>query len=259
VPVRFVWIEFKINNMSKTDLYIVTGSSKGIGKALVQQLLEDPNNQVIGMARSQEQLPHPRFKALAIDLSSLQDILGNIDVMFPSGDFSKIVLINNAGWIGEIQHLGKMSAESIYKIFVLNTIAPTILMNAFVEKYAGLKKIERLMVNISSGAAKKAVDGWACYSSSKAAVDMLSKAAALEAELDDTGIRVFSVAPGVVDTAMQSDIRSADKKAFSLLDKFVGLKENKQLSTPEHSASKLIELIQNPNRFQAVLQDVREY
>lgn len=245
--------------MAKTALYIVTGSSKGIGKALVQQLLEDPNNQVVGVARSQEQLLHPRFKSLTIDLSSLQEILDNIDNMLPSGDFARVVLINNAGWIGEIEHLGKMAAESIYKVFVLNTIAPTILMNAFIKKYVGLKESERLIINISSGAAKKAIDGWSCYSSSKAAINMLSEAAALEAEMDETGIKVFSVAPGVVDTAMQSDIRSADKKSFSLLEKFVDLKENKQLSTPEHSASKLIELIQDPDRFQGVLQDVRHY
>ncbi|WP_291783623.1 SDR family NAD(P)-dependent oxidoreductase [Cecembia sp.] len=245
--------------MSKTALYIVTGSSKGIGKALVQQLLKDPNNQVIGVARSQEQLKNPRFKGLAMDLSNLQEILKNVDAMFPSGDFGKIALVNNAGWIGEIEHLGKMSPESIYKIFALNTISPTILMNAFIEKYAGLKEAERLIVNISSGAAKKAIDGWACYSSSKAAINLLSEAAALEAELDESGIRVFSVAPGVVDTAMQSDIRAADKKSFSLLDKFVGLKENKLLSTPDHSASKLIALMEEPERFKGVLQDVREY
>lgn len=245
--------------MSKTALYIVTGSSKGIGKALVQQLLEDPNSQVIGVARSQGQLPHPRFKGLAIDLSNFQEILDHIDLMFPINDFEKVVLVNNAGWIGEIEHLGEMSSESIYKVFVLNTIAPTVLMNAFIKKYTGLKAAERLIINISSGAAKKAIDGWACYSSSKAAINMLSEAAALESELDKTGIRVFSVAPGVVDTAMQADIRSADIKAFSLLEKFVGLKENQQLSTPEYSASKLVELISDPAKFKDVLQDVREY
>ena len=245
--------------MSKQALYIVTGSSKGIGKALVQQLLENPNNQVIGVARSQVQIKNARFKGLSVDLSDFQDILNHIDEICPEETFEKVVLVNNAGWIGEIEHLGKMSPESIFKIFVLNTIAPALLMNAYVKKYADLKKMERLIVNISSGAAKKAVDGWACYSSSKAAINMLSETAALEAELGKTGIRVFSVAPGVVDTDMQSDIRSADKHAFSLLDKFVGLKENHQLSTPEYAASKLIELMDNPDKFRAVLQDVREY
>lgn len=245
--------------MSKPTLYIVTGSSKGIGKALVDQLLKGPNNQVIGVARSQEQLSHPRFKGLSVDLSNFQEVLGIIDQLFPAEDFQKAVLVNNAGWIGEIEHLGKMSPESIYKIFVLNTIVPTLLMNAFIKKYGDQKAMDRLIINISSGAAKKAIDGWACYSSSKAAINMLSEAAALEAELDKTGIRIFSVAPGVVDTDMQSDIRSADKKAFSLLDKFVGLKENQQLSTPEYAASKLIELMDNPDKFHAVLQDVREY
>ncbi|WP_304518190.1 SDR family NAD(P)-dependent oxidoreductase [Cecembia rubra] len=244
---------------SKSALYIVTGSSKGIGEALVKKLLEEPNNRVIGMARSQMELFHPNFKFIQIDLSNFQEILEHIDDIFPEESFAKVVLVNNAGWIGEIVHLGNMTPVGIYKTFVLNTIAPTVLMNAFIKKYGNQMKVERLIVNISSGAAKKAIDGWACYSASKAAINMLSEAVAIEASLDNTGIRVFSVAPGVVDTDMQSEIRKAEVESFSSLSKFVGLKENQLLSTPDHAAKKLLELIQNPENFEEVLQDVREF
>lgn len=245
--------------LSKSALYIVTGSSKGIGEALVKKLLEEPNNRVIGMARSQMELFHPNFKFIQIDLSNFQEILEHIDDIFPEESFAKVVLVNNAGWIGEIVHLGNMTPVGIYKTFVLNTIAPTVLMNAFIKKYGNQMEVERLIVNISSGAAKKAIDGWACYSASKAAINMLSEAVAIEASLDNTGIRVFSVAPGVVDTDMQSEIRKAEVESFSSLSKFVGLKENQLLSTPDHAAKKLLELIQNPGHFEEVLQDVREF
>lgn len=257
-PIRLD-LEQKCHSMSKITLYIVTGSSKGIGKAIVDQLLENPKNQVIGLARSRQELVHSRFLGLALDLSNMQEILDNLDGILPDGDFEKIVLVNNAGMIGPIEHLGSLDPRKIQEVFMLNTIVPTVLMNSFVHKYGNRKEMERVIVNISSGAARKAIDGWACYSASKSAINMLSEAAALEAALDHTGIRIFSVAPGVVDTAMQADIRSADEKAFSSLSKFVSLKENEKLSSPKHTAKKLIELIENTGRFDGVQQDVREY
>lgn len=245
--------------MSKNALFIVTGTSKGIGKALVDLLLENPDNQVIGISRSQKPIDNPRFSRFNVDLSDFGQVLESLGKIFTIGEFRKIVLINNAGWIGEIKHLGKLDPASIQKIFMLNTVAPTILMNAFIHQYSHKKDAERIIINISSGAAKKAIDGWSCYSASKSAVNMLSEAASIEASLDKTGIRVFSVAPGVVDTEMQSEIRLADEESFSSLSKFVGLKENQLLNTPAHAAKKILELIQNPEHFQAVLQDVREY
>lgn len=245
--------------MVRDKLYIVTGSSKGIGEALVGQLLGDPKNHVIGVARSQKSLPNPRFTALSLDLTKIEEVLANLKQFFPAGDFQEVVLVNNAGWIGEIQHLGKIEPESIQRIFMLNTIIPTVLMNAFIKVYGNQKEINRMIVNISSGAAKKAIDGWSCYSASKAAVNMLGEAAAAEAKLDKNGIRIFSVAPGVVDTAMQAEIRSADGESFSSLSRFVELKEKNQLSSPSFAAGKIIELIQNAEKFDEVLLDVREF
>jgi benzil reductase ((S)-benzoin forming) len=245
--------------MPKSALYIITGSSKGIGKALVGELLIKDENLVIGIARSKHETDHPRFLNFALDLSDMEGILRNLDRIMPKGDFDKIVLVNNAGIIGPIEHLGSLDPKSIHQVFMLNTIAPAILMNAFVHKYGNLKETDRLIINISSGAAKKAIDGWACYSASKSAINMLSEAAVVEAALDATGIRIFSVAPGVVDTGMQAEIRSADVRAFSTLPKFIGLKENQQLSSPIHTAAKIMELIDNSFRFKEVHQDVREY
>lgn len=245
--------------MSKTSLYIVTGSSKGIGKALVEKLLEKSENHVIGIARSRQIWANPRFLGLTLDLSNLEEISENLDKMMPLGDFDRIILVNNAGMIGPLKHLGSLAAEQIHQVLMLNTIAPAVLMNAFVKKYGKLKEKERIIINISSGAAKKVIDGWACYAASKSALNMLSEAAAVEAAMDQTGIRIFAVAPGVVDTAMQAEIRSADEDTFSSLSKFVGLKENNQLSSPQHAAEKLIELIENADRFEGVLQDVRQY
>jgi benzil reductase ((S)-benzoin forming) len=169
------------------------------------------------------------------------------------------VLINNAGVIGEIAHLGKSSNQSIRQIFAINTIAPAILMNAFVKKYAQSKEAEKIVVNISSGAATKAIDGWSGYSASKAALNMLTQTAQVESDLKQSGIRFFAVAPGVVDTDMQQEIRNASTHDFSSLPKFIGLKENSQLSSPEYAAEKIMYLIENEEKFKEVIQDVRNF
>ncbi|PRY85312.1 SDR family NAD(P)-dependent oxidoreductase [Mongoliibacter ruber] len=239
-------------------LYIITGSSKGIGKALVSQLLENKQNSVIGLARSKQTIDKENFQGLEIDLSNVANIEANMDSIFPEGDFSKIVLINNAGWIGPISHIGNLRNQDVQSLFDLNVVAPMLLMNAFVKKYADVEA-EKTVINISSGAAKKAIDGWAGYSSSKAALNMMTEAAQVEADLDGSKIKYFALAPGVVDTDMQTDIRGASEKDFSKLDKFQKLKSNNELSSPQEAAEKILYLIDNRDQFEGVIQDVREY
>lgn len=239
-------------------LYIITGSSKGIGKALVSQVLKDKNNKVVGVARSEQDFEKDNFQSVKMDLSNVKEIEAKIGAILPEGDFSKIVLINNAGWIGRIAHIGNLENSDVQNLFDLNVVAPMVLMNAFVKKY-GNAVAEKTVVNISSGAAKKAIDGWAGYSSSKAALNMMTEAAQAEADLDGTGIRYFALAPGVVDTEMQSDIRGASEKDFSKLDKFKKLKSNNELSSPQDAAEKILYLIENRDKFEGVMQDVREF
>lgn len=242
------------------DVFVVTGSSKGIGKALVEQLLQRPNIQVIGLSRSKSDILHERFEEKLVDLSDLEALNLIYQSIFPDlTGVSKVVLVNNAGWIGPIAHIGKLEVQDIEKIFRVNTIAPLLLMDAFVRKYGAQSNLQKLVVNISSGAASKAIDGWSTYSASKAAVQMMSQTAQKEADLDGTGIRYFSVAPGVVDTDMQADIRAADLSDFSALERFRSLKEGSQLSSPEEAGEKILFLIDHPNKFQEVVQDVRNF
>lgn len=245
--------------MSPSSLYIITGSSKGIGEALVDLLLKDEYSKVIGISRSEVIKEKPNYTHLVIDLIDIEELIDRLKEIFPKEEFKKIVLVNNAGWIGEIDHFGKLEDKSIKNIFEINTIAPAILMNAFVGKYGDRVNTERIVLNISSGAAKKSVDGWSGYSASKAALDMLTKTAQLEGDLDKNGIRFFSVAPGVVDTAMQTEIRSASEDSFSSLTKFQSLKDNNQLWSPQHAAEKLLFLINHSDQFPEVLQDVRDF
>jgi benzil reductase ((S)-benzoin forming) len=171
-------------------------------------------------------------------------------------NFERIVLINNAGTLGDVGPLGVLDNDQLEKLFNINITAPAILMNAFVEHYK-TSSAEKIIMNISSGAGKNPVDGWSGYCASKAALDMISEVAAKEANLQGNSIKVFSVAPGVVDTEMQSQIRETDEQRFSGKKKFVNFKEQGQLADAGEVAGKLLKIIENAGKYDEVKLDVR--
>ncbi|MBD8491215.1 SDR family NAD(P)-dependent oxidoreductase [Echinicola sp. CAU 1574] len=239
------------------NLYILTGCSKGLGKALLDKLVGSEKNQVIGISRSAME-SGDGFTHVELDLADSAGLIKELSSIFPPGNFKKIVLINNAGWIGEIGPLGKLDPTGIAKINAVNVVAPAILINEYVRKYYD-QKCEKLVVNISSGAASKDVDGWSGYCSSKAALNRMTRVAQVESELKGYGINYYALSPGIVDTPMQADIRSADQENFSGLKKFKAFKSNNELSSPEAVAEKVLYLIDHLDEFTEVIQDVRDF
>jgi len=242
----------------KKSIYIITGSSKGLGKALVQHLSQNENNQIIGISRSGLNIQQDNYTDLKIDLSDTVTLVQHLDKIFPADNYERIVLINNAGWIGEIAPLGKLDPKGIADIQTINVIAPAILMNAFIQKYKDLKA-KKLVINISSGAAEKNMDGWSGYSSSKAALNRMTETAQAESILHGFGTTYFALSPGIIDTPMQEAIRSASAQNFSQIETFKDYKNNQQLSSPEEVTEKIVYLIENADSYSGVLQDVRKF
>ncbi|GGF41948.1 SDR family NAD(P)-dependent oxidoreductase [Echinicola rosea] len=239
------------------NLYILTGCSKGLGKTLLEVLLADKENMVVGISRSPME-ETGNFKHHSLDLAHSEELSGKLAAVFPEGDFEKAVLINNAGWIGEIAPIGRLDPTGIATIHAVNVVAPAILMNAFVHTFGG-RSLKKTVVNISSGAAEKNMDGWSGYSSSKAALNRLTFVAQEESDLKGYGIRYFALSPGIVDTPMQADIRAAKEEDFSNLSKFKSFKENQELTSPDAVAQKVMYLLDHEGDFGDVLQDVRMF
>ena len=96
----------------------------------------------------------------------------------------------------------------------------------------------------SSGAGRHAIDAWGAYCASKAALDMFSET--ISEELKGREIKnwkIYSIAPGVVDTNMQDEIRNAKPEDFLVKKKFIDLKNNNELANPTIVASKLYEIV----------------
>jgi benzil reductase ((S)-benzoin forming) len=245
------------------NYYYITGTSRGIGKAFAEYLLENPANNVIGISR-QRSIERPNYRHFYLDLS---DPTALSEFKFElHAHAKKIYLINNAGTLGFIKPVGKLEASIIIKNYTLNLIAPSVLTNAFINCYNSTDA-EKVIVNISSGAGKSPVDGWAVYCASKAGVDMFSRVVDMEQKIRaqhpsaavHKGFNIFSIAPGVVDTEMQGEIRKATKDDFSSLEKFIEYKAHNHLSDPVEVSRKFFNILNNVGEIKNVLSSIRDY
>jgi len=236
------------------NYYFITGTSRGIGKAIAEKLLNDENARVIGLSRTSS-IKHERYKHVAIDLRDMEQVqnfaFDQID------DVDKIVLINNSGVLGHVNYVGQLSPDKIIEAYQVNLIAPVLLINAFLKKYKTLDA-SKIIINISSGAARHVINSWSTYCSTKAGLEMFARVVESElTELDNRIVKIFSIAPGVVDTQMQTEIRALPEANFSGKSRFVSLKENNELFNVDLVAEKLYEVIHNPENFPDLLMDFR--
>lgn len=237
------------------NYYFITGTSKGIGKAIADEILLRENVQVTGIGRNNSH-SSSKFTFVPLDLS---DVRAVSRYEFPScNDATKICLVNNAGALGEVKHIGDFSSENFEKIINLNLTAVMILTNKFVAAFSK-KNIPLVILNISSGAGKNPIDGWSAYCASKAGLDMFSRVLAEEIAISGKKhVRVFAVAPGIVDTAMQDQIRTNSAEDFSRIQQFKEYKSTGQLADPRLTAQKLISILELPEKFTETVFSVKD-
>lgn len=82
-----------------------------------------------------------------------------------------------------------------------------------------------------------------CYSTSKAGLDSFTKSIKFEQENQQNPVKIAAVYPGVIDTQLQTEIRSVRKEDFPYVDEFIQLKEAGKLQSPEETAHALIHFL----------------
>lgn len=226
------------------NVFYITGTSSGLGFALAEELLKNEENHVVGISRKCE-ISHPNYVHKQVDLT---DEVSTAKIRF--GDHlkaDKVYLVNNAGTLGEIGYHGELEGTEMADAYKLNLVAPAILINSFLGAYKE-KDAEMIILNISSGASVAPYPGWGMYCATKAGLNMLTEVVKEEADIN--GISEFSIqaiAPGVVESPMQEQIRSTSKEKFDMVDRFIEMKETGQLQTPEETALMLVRHIEASN------------
>ncbi|GGA08260.1 short-chain dehydrogenase [Paenibacillus marchantiophytorum] len=244
-------------------MYLITGGSKGLGAALTRQLVQD-GAAVHCISRSEnETLRQEALRAQgeltfhACDLaqtasldSLLARILHNLDGV------ESITLINNAGQLEPMTSIGRADPHDLQRSLQVNLIAPAILTNSFIRLTQALPMKKRV-VHISSGAGKKPYPGWGAYCTAKAGLDMLTRCIGVEQLSQPYPVEAYAIAPGVVDTDMQREIRAASEDDFPQVQRFIGLHDSGELQSPEDTAKQLLHLLHSDAFAQGEIADLR--
>lgn len=224
--------------------YIITGTSRGIGEAIAGKMLK-PGNTLFCASRTFNEELVERAVSLGVtiyyyttDLSDPLAVAGFSDQVWEKiapEDVERIALINNAGMVAPIGPIENNDPVQLLMHIQLNLLAPMLLTSSFLQHTAQWK-IPKVVFNISSGAASTAYSGWSAYCSSKAAIDMFTRTVALEQSQALFPAKILAFAPGIVETAMQTEIRETVIQNFPEKEKFVKLHEDGHLSSPEYVA-----------------------
>lgn len=225
--------------------YVITGASRGLGLELAR---EASDSQITCIAR--HETPALRelgktaaeYRFVALDLAHGGQVAAMAAQLFSSlaqENLSGIYLINNAAIVSPLAPSGEYCSRQAELAVQINLLAPMELTGAFI-RYLGHAPCDKRILNISSGAGRKPTAGWSVYGASKAGLDHFTRCVGLEQRDISNGVRIASIAPGVVDTDMQAELRGASPQLFPRQAEFVDLYDRGGLVSPRQAASALL-------------------
>ena len=220
----------------------ITGASRGIGAGLATEFAARGMKLAL-CARSPCALPAGAEGVTGqVDVANEHDVrrfaseaeaaLGTIDLW-----------INNAGVLTPIAPLRDVAAEEFLASLRVNVMGVVHGCQAFI-RHLRAHDHKGVLINISSGASTSPYAGWAAYCAGKAAVDLLSGVIGLE---EREHLRVYSVAPGIIDTNMQTMIRDLSPDVFPMVDKFKEFKANDAYNTMSFVADHILRYAFDPD------------
>lgn len=218
-------------------MVIITGTSRGIGKAIAENYLAKGKT-VIGIGRNHT-IDHSNYTSVICDLSDPDSVE---KLSFPDLNTDELIFIHNAGILGEVNYFEKLPTDELAKVMQVNLFSGAVILQKLLQQTDKDRSFKAVF--ISSGAGKNPIASWASYCASKAAVDLFCQTIQLEEQqLGRSNFHCLSVAPGVVDTEMQALIRSSSEEAFSEVERFKDYKTSNQLYSPELVSKKLHKLV----------------
>lgn len=249
----------------RNHLTVITGASRGMGFAMAQQLLDAGHDLLCLARRHNDELGQRatrnrrRCEQWAIDLAQPEAAATRLEVWLAERDrdaLASVTLINNAGVVPRIAPLAALAALDIANALRVGLEAPMLLASAFLRATATWP-IPRKVLNISSGLGRRPMASQAVYCAAKAGMDHFTRCLALEEAARPNGAHVCSLAPGVIDTDMQAQMRTADAAEFPDRGLFVGLKEQGVLTSPAVAASRVLAFLQREDFGSNPVADIR--
>ena len=253
-------------NTTPSRLSILTGASRGMGLAMAQQLLAS-GHALLTLARhpsaalaAQAQAAGATLTQWPVDLADAAATSTRLRAWLAGQDgdaIEQVTLINNAGVIPTIVPLRDAPDDGTVSALRVGLEAPILLTAAFLDATRAWRG-QRRVLNISSGLGRRPMASQAAYCAAKAGLDRFTQCVALDEADQPNGARVCALAPGVIDTDMQVQLRGADAQAFPDRTRFEQLKTGGQLASPEAAARRVLAYLQRPDFGQNPVADVRD-
>jgi benzil reductase ((S)-benzoin forming) len=218
-------------------LIILVGFSKGLGKAIYEQLLPTlipGKRELLALGRNKKNnIYHDCVTHLEADL-----LISNCwDKIHIPKKTKSIDVIFNAAVIEPIGTVGAIESDQVESAVKVNYISPMTLVNTLMEQQKK-SNFELKLNNITSGASSKAIEGWALYCSTKAAFKMFLDVVCLES---GNNVSIRHINPGLIDTDMQKAIRSKTEKEMKNVHNFIKLKKSNSLKSPYEVGKNVLE------------------
>lgn len=207
-----------MSNLLKDKVAIITGGSRGIGKAIAERFAQEGCNLMLA-SRTKSELKktvESIIKQSSIHVSSYQTDIGNEEevvamVQQTITEFGRIdVLVNNAAIIGPMGEISKINGQEFFDT-LKNNIGGTVFCTKAVIPYMKSQK-QGNIINLSGGGGLYPLPYYDAYSASKAAIVRLTENFALE--LEEFNINVTAISPGAVSTKMFDEQLKADKTSI---------------------------------------------
>lgn len=238
-----------------TDLVIVTGASSGLGLALARNVPFPAR--VIDVSRSAppdgDGIEH--HPADLSEPSRWADLGEWLKETVAGSDPSRAVFVHAAATLTPIGFAGEVDPGDYADSVILNSASGQVLGQYFLDAVAGRGGVYDLVM-ISSGAAESVYAGWSSYGAGKAALNQWVRNVGAE-QRHRGGVRVSAIAPGVVATAMQEQIRSAPESDFPEVGRFRDLHAGGELAHTDDAARRIWEVIESGVEPGSVL-DIRD-
>jgi short-subunit dehydrogenase len=220
----------------ENKIAVVTGVSKGIGKHVVEQLLEE-GCIVYGLGRNND-IKHNRFQFISTDVRSIEEVNRAFDKILSDNNDNIHILINNAG-LGYFGTLEELPIEQWQQMFDTNVNGVFYCSRRVITPMK--KQGEGHIINISSIAGLDGFPQVSGYCATKFAVKGFSDA--LYKEVRDYGVKVTCIYPGSVKTDFFNNIDSIEPHDYMLM--------------PEDVAEMIVHSLKTPPNFHQVNLEIR--
>ncbi|XEC96553.1 SDR family NAD(P)-dependent oxidoreductase [Paenibacillus tarimensis] len=228
------------------NIFIITGTSRGIGEQLAKLLLER-GDVVYGISRGSSGVldKYDMYTSVHFDLGIGSEIDLILSGLFEQIDLNRtemICLINNAAMLEPLKSIDQCSADEINKNLQISLVAPMVLTSSFI-KLTDNHPFRRKIINISSGSGIYPAPAMGVYCTAKAGINMFTRCVGAEQAKAHNPVEMIAVDPGMVETEMQQIARGKNDEDFEMAKYFKQACQTGQLQSAEALGKHLLNII----------------